>query len=73
MEFANTRGNNNSVRKITDSLWSRTMNTLHIPDNNEAIEELKMLFPNVDDSKLRQKNTAYNQINISEEAGENAF
>ena len=49
------------------------MNTWHIPDNNEAIEELKMLFPNVDDSKLRQKNTAYNQINISEEAGENAF
>ncbi|MFZ4401867.1 MAG: tyrosine-type recombinase/integrase [Bacteroidales bacterium] len=73
LEFANTRGNNISVRKISDSLWSRTLNAWHIPDNNEAIEELRMLFPNVDDSKLRKKNIAYYQLNISGEGSENAI
>ena len=34
-------------RQIKDARWSRTQGAWHIPDNAEAINQLKELFPTI--------------------------
>lgn len=45
LEFINTPGNNQLVRKIKGSTWSKTLNAWHIPYTKEAYIQLKLLFP----------------------------
>jgi integrase/recombinase XerD len=45
LEFSNNPENNNLVRKIKGSTWSKTLHTWHIPFTKAAFDELKLLFP----------------------------
>jgi site-specific recombinase XerD len=47
LEFANTPENNNLVRKISGSAYSKTHGAWHIPYSKEAFRQLKELFPDI--------------------------
>lgn len=53
LEFANIPENNNLVRKIIDSKWSKTLNAWHIPYTKEAFGQLKTLFPEVEIPEMK--------------------
>ena len=66
LEFPNTMGNNNLVRKIEDSRWSKTIGAWHIPYTKAAIEELMIFFPGVECSDLKPINNTYHQTDTEE-------
>lgn len=53
LEFANSTNNNNLVRNIIDSKWSKTLNAWHIPYTKEAFGQLKTLFHEVEIPEMK--------------------
>lgn len=68
LEFVNTPENNNLVRKIAGSTWSKTQNAWHIPYTKEAFGQLKLLFPDIEISGLRPEVVV--QVNKPEKKAE---